>query len=43
MNDDRKRRDWDDIDLDDPESLPDEGGGVAEATPESEAEEDDDD
>ena len=33
---DRIRRDQDDIDLDDPESLPDEGGGVAEITPESE-------
>jgi hypothetical protein len=40
MND-KRRRDWEDIDLEDPESLPDEGGGVAEVTPESEDEEDD--
>jgi hypothetical protein len=31
MADDRIRRDQDDIDLDDESTLPDEGGGVAEA------------
>jgi hypothetical protein len=42
MND-RIRRDQDDIDLDDLDSLPDEGGGIAEAAPESEDEEFDED
>jgi hypothetical protein len=36
---DRIRRDQDDIDLDDLDSLEDEGGGIAEAAPESEDEE----
>ena len=40
MADDRIRRDSDDIDLDDEQTLPDEGGGLAEL---SEGEEDEDD
>jgi hypothetical protein len=33
---DRIRRDQDDLDLDDLDSLPEEGGGIAEAAPEDE-------
>ena len=40
MADDRIRRDPDEIDLEDEETLPDEGGGLAEL---SEGEEDEDD
>jgi hypothetical protein len=40
---DRIRRDQDDLDLDDLDTLPDEGGGVAEAAPEDEDEEFEDD
>jgi len=40
---DRIRRNQDEIDLEDEDTLPDEGGGVAEAVPEFEEEELDDD
>lgn len=40
---DRIRRDQDDLDLDDLDTLPEEGGGIAEAAPEDEDEFEDDD
>jgi len=40
---DRIRRDPDDIDLDDENTLPDEGGGVAEAIPDDDEDLDADD